>query len=430
MKVVHLSTTVSDASANTRLHCALLEEGIDSTILTLEHSATMQNVYDIKRELCDKITSRIRNLIEKVVRKKDAAKEWTSFSYGINGVDFSLNEHIRNADVIHLHWICSELSIKDIQKLLRLGKPIVWTCHDSWAFTGGCHVRHGCSYYESGCGNCRMLQTPSFNDVSSLILKKKYRLWKENNIVFVAPSNWMKESISRSALFGKNRIEVIPNGLDLKIFHPMNDSDIYVKLGCENPSDKINIMFCATDVETPYKGFQYVLELLDELLKTDLSYVEKVVLHVVGAKGASCKGLDRFRCQYWGFVREPEKMAAIYNIADVLIYPSLDDNLPGVVMESLACATPVVSFDTGGISDMVEHKRNGYLARQKDAGELLKGLLWVLENNQNNILGQVAASGVREKYSGTVIARKHIDLYKTLLHGEKDVQSKRSTADI
>ena len=178
MKVVHLSTTVTDASANTRLHRALLKEGIDSKVITLAHTTDCPEIYDVKSLLTDKIRSRIRLVREYIVRKKYKNSVDKQFSYGINGIKLRTNNELLDADIIHLHWICNELSIEDIQELFRLRKKIVWTCHDSWAFTGGCHVRCDCERYQKECGMCKIIESDLERDCSFRILERKKRKWK------------------------------------------------------------------------------------------------------------------------------------------------------------------------------------------------------------------------------------------------------------
>lgn len=418
MKVVHLSTTVSDASANTRLHRALLREGINSKIITLAHTATCSEILDIERTLLDKIISHIRLIKEGVNRKQDKSIEGYPFSYGENGINLKRNDDLLAADIIHLHWICNELSINDLKKIIELKKPIVWTCHDSWAFTGGCHVRGGCQRYQQNCGMCKMLGSVSKRDNSTKILKRKKREWNKNAIVFIAPSNWMKDSISKSSLFYDNRVEVIPNALELNVYHPMDEKELFEIVKTKIKNDKINILFGALDVNIPYKGFSYLIELLERLEQLDNEKKDKICLHVVGEGNINHPVLNRYDCKFWGYVREPRKMAAIYNLADVLLYPSTEDNLPGVVMESLACGTPVVAFNTGGISDMVEHKINGYIVEKRNAEDLLRGLLWVLENNYDNILGVNGVRKVQAEFDSKVVAEKHIALYSSLIAEE------------
>lgn len=408
MKVVHISTSVSESSANTRLHKALLNMGIASKILTMGHSGSIEKVYDLKNSLPVKIMDVGMRKIRAKQKEYLPIQVNTPFSVGNTGYNLNNNCLIQEADIIHLHWVCEMLSIHNIKQLLALNKPIIWTCHDSWPFTGGCHVRYGCMNFTQTCGKCEELEVNNRYDITYKIMRKKLKEWDSNKIVFIAPSNWMKDNIHQSALFQKNRVEVIPNTLDTEIFNPR-------RLKTKEFRDKINILFGATDTRTPYKGYRYVVQVLERLLKQDATYKDKIRLHFVGEMGTIDKIIEKLDCKFWGYISEEEKMADIYNMADLFFFPSIDDNLPSMVMESMACGTPVVAFQTGGIPDLVSHKKNGYLAVYKDIDDLANGLEWVLKNNKNNKLGMYASQCVQEKYGSKKIATEHIKLYKSVL---------------
>lgn len=408
MKIVHISTSVSESSANTRLHKALLDMGISSKILTMGHRGPIEEVYDLKNSIPKKIMDVGARRIRAKQKELLPIRTNTPFSVGNTGYKLNNNFLIQEADIIHLHWICEMLSIHNIKQLLTLNKPIVWTCHDSWPFTGGCHVRYGCMNFTQTCGRCGELEIKNEHDITYKILKKKLKAWNLNNIVFIAPSNWMKDNIHQSILFQKNRVEVIPNTLNTEIFRPK-------KMKIKGYEDKINILFGATDTRTPYKGYKYVIQVLEKLLKRDETYQKAIRLHFVGEMGKVENIFEKLECKFWGYITEQEEMADIYNLADVFFFPSIDDNLPGMVMESMACGTPVVAFQTGGIPDLVSHKKNGYLAVYKDIDDLANGLEWVLQNNENNRLGMYASQCVQEKYGGKRIATEHIKLYKSVL---------------
>lgn len=420
MNIVHISNSVSEASANTKLHNALLKENINSKIIVLSHSGEIAETYDLKRNLFWKIYDLIRNKIEELKLRKVDIEYGFPFSTGNIGYPLYKNDLVKNADVVHLHWICGVLSIKDIYHLKKLNKPIVWTCHDSWPFTGGCHVRYGCNAFTSTCTGCKNLKLKGRVDYPNKIFKRKDKLLGHSDISFIAPSSWMRDNISASKVFGKNKVYVIPNAIDINQYSPLQTFEIDRILGGNYWKNNINILFGAGDIKTPYKGYKYLISVLDMLYKTNLSDAKRIVLHIVGGNNSELEIEKKYTCVRWGYVKEPQKMAAIYNIADIMLYPSLDDNLPNMVMESMACATPVVAFRTGGIPDMIEHKVNGYLADYKNVEDMVKGLYWVINNNIDNEIGIKAREKVVNSYSEEIIAKKHIELYKALLKHTED----------
>lgn len=415
MKVVHISYSVSNSSANTRLHDALIRRNVDSKILVLSHSGDVSETYNLKKSILRRVYNVFETKFFQLRYGKINVKYGFPFSVGSKGYSLYRNKLLKNADIIHLHWICGILSIKDIKKLQKTGKPIVWTCHDSWPFTGGCHVRYGCTGFMNECGKCDMIQSNKSIDWSHKILKRKMKLLRDSKIVFIAPSKWMMESIKDSAVFSGNQVINIPNAIDTHKFMPLNEHEVEKVMGVNKWKGNINILFGAGDTRTPYKGYEFLIKVLKMLHDKNVFYVKQVVLHIVGASEKDHELESMYRCVYWGYVDETEKMAAIYNIADVMLYPSLDDNLPNMVMESMACATPVIAFRTGGIPDMINHKENGFLASYRNEKEMVEGIDWVLNNNQENKLGKSAREKVVQYYSEERIAQLHIDLYKSLI---------------
>lgn len=414
MRVVHISNSVSDSSANTKLHRALLQQGVDSIILVLSHNGYNNKIYDLKRNLFVKILDYVKAKYDEKFHKQVECTSDMPFSLGDIGYPLYKCELLRSADIIHLHWICGILSIKDIKALEKLNKPIVWTCHDSWPFTGGCHVRYGCSRFTQRCGECKMIHSMEKDDLSNYILEKKAKLWKDNNIVLIAPSNWMHDNISNSKIFCNNQVITIPNTLYTNIYKVYDREETKKLLGYEKKDEKINILFGAGNVRVQYKGYQYLLDTLEHLLHEE-QYADNIVLHIVGGNQGNDKILSKYECKFWGYVKESWKMAALYNIADIMLYPSLDDNLPNMVMESMACATPVVAFDIGGIPDLIEHKVSGYLAEYRNVEDLLYGLKWIIKNNDDNRIGRKALDKIRNCFSEEKIAQEHIALYSRLL---------------
>lgn len=416
MKVVHLSTTVSSSTAGYRLHKALIKQGVESYTLIHGNSSEKEKIIyaprDRKRKWEDKTIGRFLDIL---LRRWYKILRAMPFSPGQAGTDVSEYPIIQEADIIHLHWICNFQSVKTLQKLIATGKPIVWTCHDSWPFTGGCHVRYGCERFTDKCGKCPILHSSNRHDITWYILKTKKQHWKANEITLIAPSRWMKDNIGKSFLFSSNRCEVIPNTINLEIFCTLDAEEIQKRAGYTKDIGKIHLLFGAESADTPYKGFNYLVKILEMIWEQNPDFAKKTVLHIIGTEYNDSPILQKYECCYWGYIKDEKKMAAVYNIADIYVFPSIDDNLPNMIMESLACGTPVAAFDTGGITDMLEHKVNGYVAEYKNSRELMEGILWIYQNNKDNCLGKQGRKKVENNYGFDVIARRHIDLYTELL---------------
>jgi len=314
-------------------------------------------------------------------------------------------------DVVHLHWVCGGfLRIETIRRFLR---PIVWTLHDMWAFTGGCHIDKGCDGYVRKCGKCPSLASSMNWDLSRWVWKRKHKAWQDLNITVVAPSRWLAGCAGSSSLFGKMRVEVIPNGLDLSVFKPFNKRMARELLNL--PQNKKLILFGAMNsINDKYKGFQLLQPALRQLM--DYGWSGNVELIVFGASRPASPPDLGMKALYVGCLSDDISLSLLYAAADVYVSPSIADNLPNTVMESLACGTPCVAFDIGGMSDMIEHKTTGYLARPFDAEELSRGIAWVLEDEDRwQRLSFQAREKVEKEFDIQDIARRYAELYEELL---------------
>lgn len=415
MKVLHISYSVGRSSANTRLHYALLERGIDSKILTLEGDETLKEVYKIESKIFKGKLGQKWRWFWQVIFDKIFIIDGMPYHMGVGGKHIEKERLVKDADIVHLHWVCDFASPKTISRILSLGKPVVWTCHDSWPFTGGCNVKYDCIGYQKKCNHCFVMKRTWGNCLTEYVWKQKRMCLGDCNIQFIAPSAWIKNNILQSSLFGKNICHIVHNALDLKLYDKISVDQIEKRLGYRKEEDKIHILFGATSIHIPYKGFRYLLEMLNVLYEKYKNLSSRVVLHVLGEGISRESILDRYECKFWGYIDDEEKKVGIYNVADLLIYPSLEDNLPSVVMESLACFTPAVVFNTGGIPDLVEHKKNGYIAKYKDSQDLLNGLIWCIENNRNNYLGEYGRKKIEKTCSSNMIAEKHIQIYRSCM---------------
>ena len=333
-------------------------------------------------------------------------REHTDYPFNSSYCGFNLSESdpIRNADVIHLHWICDALTVREIAKICKLGKAVIWTCHDLWPFTGGCHYHYddSCPNYTKGCYNCSLLKNGSL--IAHKNFEKKRMLLEKQQITFVAPSRWMASMINNS-FFNKKDVYVIPNVVDVEIFRPDRTE--------RNKSDNgdVNILFAMASSSITYKGFRYLEDMLDRLLKDKPQLAERLVINILGNHTVTSLVLDKYRQKLWGFVSDEKEMSIIYSSCDLLAYPSYKDNLPSVVMESLLCETPVLAFDTGGIPDMVEHLEGGYIAKYRDTEDFYQGLLWILDNNKDNILGRQGRERALDLCNETRIVDAHVNMY-------------------
>ena len=409
MNVVHLTNSISHSSAPLRLVRALDTAQINSTLVVFNSNAEYKNIIKYKRNLFDKINAHfVSNNNVKILSQYN--REDLPFSTGTPGVDVSKLKEVKNADIIHLHWTNAEfLSFKSIDKIMKLGKPVVWTFHDSWAMTGGCHVRYGCERFMTGCGKCPELNSKDENDISAKIIKEKLKYYHAENIITVSPSKWMYGNICKSLLFSKSGNYQIGNPLDTDLFF---GKDIFTDF---DKKEKINILFGSSGtISSKYKGYRYFVEAMKILKEKNPALSDRIVINIFGTVETEFPDLEGYKTRSLGYIKSDEKMAEAYRNADIYVFPSLDDNLPGTVMECLSCETPVVCFDTCGVPEMVKHKENGYVARFKDSEDIEAGIEWICSNNIENKLGKEGRNYIISAYKSNKIAKEYHELYKTL----------------
>ncbi len=322
---------------------------------------------------------------------------------------------VQKADVLHLHWINQGfLSLKTIGQLAALGKPLVWTLHDMWAFTGGCHYSRGCERYKNACGDCPYLRRPGPDDLSHKIWLRKKRFFPPG-IRFVTCSQWLAGVARSSGLLRDYEVRAIPNPIDTTLFKPLRQAerDNFRAQKGISPAAFV-LLFVAMNVNEKRKGFSFLSNALQYLhtQKPDLQ-IEIVVL---GKPGPEALRTLPYPVHALGLVQDPAAMSRAYGAADVFVIPSLEDNLPNTVMESLACGTPVVGFDTGGIPEMTGHLQEGFIALQGDSQGLANGIYEVLKGEKPlDEYRKAARKKAETHYSNKIIAARYAALYREVL---------------
>lgn len=312
-------------------------------------------------------------------------------------------------DVLHLHW-CN-LRFLPFSELKKVGKPIVWTLHDEWAFTGVCHSFVDCEKYTKECGACPLLASNNANDLSRAVFRKKREYYEGLDLHIVTPSRWLAECVRKSALLGRCPVTVIPNCIDTDTFAPGDRDEACRRFGLS--TDRRYLLYGAMSAMTdPIKGFGELvsaLKLMDA--EAGLSDVELVVF---GADHP-LERLDLKRnVHYLGRLSKELDIVAAYRVASAMVVPSLSENLSNVIMESLSCGLPVAAFDIGGNSDMLQHKENGYLARERDSKDLAEGIKYILESEDRGRLSENARKWVIEHYKSETVAKAYLELYRSI----------------
>ena len=313
------------------------------------------------------------------------------------------------ADIVSLYWING--GFVSPETLARFSKPLVWRLSDVWPFSGGCHYPGTCERFESQCGECPQLRQPGPGDASHRLWLRKKDAWRRLNLTIVAPSNWMASLARRSTLFSQRRIVTIPTGIDLKTYYPMDQAEARAHLGI--PADRKVIVFGAmSPADDVRKGFNEMRIALQAVASSNVS--DKVLAVVFGNHG-SMPPLPVPAISL-GRLNTDASLVAAYSCADVVLAPSLEDNLPNVALESIACGVPVAAFDVCGMPDIVRDGWNGILAPRLEAATLGMAVAHLLADEARlKFMRLNARSHAEARFSITDQARNYFNLYSELI---------------
>ncbi|MGB3312380.1 MAG: glycosyltransferase family 4 protein [Nodosilinea sp.] len=409
MKIVHLSTSDLDggaAKAAYRIHQGLIDVGVDSTML-VRHKLSKDSTVIANKTVLAQIGSKVDGRPLKRYPQRDRtmfSPQW--FPDSVVGRVQALNP-----DIVHLHWACN--GFLQVESLAKFKKPIVWTLHDMWAFTGGCHYTKGCDGYTKSCGSCPQLGSTSAKDLSHNVWQRKAKAWRTLQLTVVTPSHWMAQCARASSLFSQSRIETIANGIDSERYRPIEKSVAREALNL--PKDKRLVLFGAgSTTGDQRKGFHHLLAALQRL--KPMEWQNRLELVIFGESAGNDALPIPYKTHYLGRLNDDTSIALAYAAADVFLAPSIQDNLPNTVVESLMCGTPCVAFRIGGMIDMIDHEHSGYLAEPFDIDDLSQGIVWTLESDLRRAkLSQHARVQALNKFDVFKQAKKYHFAYESLL---------------
>lgn len=422
MKLVQVSTydiQGGAALAAYRLHRGLREIGEDCRMLVRHKASADDKVFRVfpqnQTETTDEdffLSTVIQNhYIDS--HRTDISN--TMFTLPYPGYDITGLPPIQEADIINLHWVAGYQSPITLQRLFQLSKPVVWTLHDQWAFTGGCHYSAGCAKYRRDCSSCPQLADDPF-DLPASILQDKLALFAQANLTLVTPSRWLASCVRESVLFKGLRVEVIPNSLDTEFFSPQPKAEAKKDLGL--PRETVTLLFGAIDGAEKRKGFQELLT----AVRNGLAIPDFRTLVERGQLKILCFGYPDSALEQaglpviaLGYLDSPEKIRTAYSAADLFILPSLEDNLPNTILEALSCSTPVVAFAAGGIPEVVTDGVNGKLISVGDSHKLAQAILsLVFHPEERDLMGRNGRNLMVEQYPLPVQAKRYKSLYQEL----------------
>lgn len=422
MKLLLINTSDSGGAgkACVRLHLGLLSMSKDSKLLLVKKSRSYKKSYIFRHKRNSTLYFKIYNKVLRVLRGakllepsiktqqklfiENRVKGLEKFSFPNSNYDITESELYKEADIINLHWVSEFIDYQSFFK--KNTKPVVWTLHDMNPFSGGEHYEEKfLGIDKNGFPKKRVLSNEELAKFNNIINIKKEALSQVNNLHFVTLCNWMTNELKQNSFFNSFPIHKIPNGIDSKIFK------IKDKINSRNllniPQEKKVILFVADLIDANRKGFIFLIKAIEKIKEGN------VQLFVIGKKN---EALNTFKniIQY-GKVNDDELLSSIYSAADVFVIPSLMDNLPNTVLESLLCGTPVIGFPVGGIPDMISHKKNGLIPKEISVDALFNSITIFLNKGVSYSAEEIREDAVN-KYDKKVQAKKYIELFESLIN--------------
>lgn len=415
MRVVHVSTTDvkgGAARAAHRLHQGFDETAVNSRMYVRKKLSALDAVLQFCPDKslygeCKRVFRYAR--IQKDYFPRYVSRPWsTGDLVNDDRTRFcgEVVDQLPPADIYNLHWVAGFVDIPTFFE--RVDKPIIWTLHDMNPFTGGCHYSFGCSRFEESCGRCPKLDSVKENDPSRRSWKRKHNAFEQKiqrgQIHIVAPSKWLVEQAEKSSLLGNAPIHHVPYGLDDSRFRPRDVPKERRNLNI--PKDRKVVLFVAYSSTDPRKGSNLLIDALKH------ANIKKLTLVSVGKNEPEVP--QRLSHIHVGYVDDDKKMARLYSLADLFVIPSLQDNLPNTVLESLACGTPVVGFDEGGIPDMVRPGETGWLAEAARVDKLRSKIEEALKNDtERRRMSEKCRQTVMNEYRMDIQARRYKNIYSS-----------------
>ncbi|ABQ27933.1 glycosyltransferase family 4 protein [Geotalea uraniireducens] len=411
MRIAHISTYDIEGGAGRaayRLHKGLQSIDVNSRML-VQYKTSQDSTVTGSQGLPGIAINKLCTYLDLLPLKFYPNRQQSS--WGVSWAPSNIHGSIEGIapDLVHLHWICC--GFVPVTALRKFNRPLVWTMHDSWAFTGGCNLPGKCMRYCNSCGACPQLGSKRDYDLTRWEWNLKAKSWQGLNLTIVAPSHWMGDCVKASSLFREARVEVIPNGLDLSRYKQVNKGVARELLGL--PQDKKLILFGATIVGDHNKGFHHLKSALQVVAD---GWSEKAELLVFGASQPADLSDIPLPVHCLGKLHDDISLTLAYAAADVMCVPSMQESFGQTASEAMACGTPVVAFASTGLLDIVVHEQTGYLAHSFDTNDFARGIDWVLaDDTRRERLCRMSREKVEKEFAMDGVAKRYADLYQEII---------------
>lgn len=421
MKITQVNTTDilgGAARAAYRLFLGLTEIGQDSNFLALEKGSTNDKVVEVnfdQTSVNEALNKRYKAIQNYYINRNRTEISNTKFTFGYPGYEIHDHPLIQSSDIVNLHWVEEFQSTITLKHLFDTSKQFVWTLHDERPFTGGYHYSAGCTQHISLSEKCELLIEDPYT-LPYLNLKDKIDFFRDANLTIVTPSKWLAGEARKSLLFKDKDIRVIPNSLETEVFYPLDKKE--AKKKCKINPNAISLLFACEDANEKRKGFNELLEAMRILIKDPeiIALKEKGLLELI-LIGIPNEDIESLNIKYHvtGVINDDNKMREVMSATDIFILPSLEDNLPNMMLESMACGTCVAAFATGGVVDVVENNINGLVVEKGNSAELANAVRsLILINAMREEFNKKSYELISKEFNLSVQAKRYLELYREL----------------
>lgn len=387
--------------ASLNIHKAFLQAGIESIF------------YDYSHLSSEFLRNTLHSLDRLVLRLYPDRKDPDFFSPSKAGINIRNEPAFKEADIINLHWISGGfLSLKSIEWIMNLGKPVVWTMHDFWPVSGGCHLNRGCLKFKEHCGSCPVLGSNKENDLSGKIWQRKNKIYNHSDLHWVTVSDWFLSQAKQSSLLKNSDLHKIFNAIDTDLFIPVEKLSARKELNL--PSDRFIILSGSFGITNdPNKGFNDLKSSLQILKEKHHITDDKISVVVFGnALDSELKG-SGYAINNAGLINDDKILSKYYAAADVFICTSKQETGPTTILESMSCGTPVISYNVGVVPEIIHNDVNGYICSKNDPDEIAAGILsfYNMEKEKRSQFGINARKMIVSNCSYEIIGRKYLKLF-------------------
>lgn len=404
------------------IHKAFEKHGADSKMIVLQKSSEDDSVVEAGKGFVYQL-QQTADRVTKLIKQNKKRKRVFNSNKRMHIRTSTLFPDVKSSvDAIFIYWISNYLNTQLQEKVFNhYNCPVVWVLMDMEPITGGCHQSMMCNRYKESCGKCHILGSRQEVDLSRKTMRSKQRVNSHRKVTYVAPTMGLYRNVTESTLAGNCRVEHIPLAVETEIYRPVSMKSAREVINIDQ--SRIVLCFGANDIQSVYKGKGYLEEALHVLnrsmvQKGKAEVNDRIVLLLAGGNRGEAFNDIPYEVIYLGHCRDTRTMALMFQSSDLFVCPSVYDGGPVMIAEAMMCGTPVVAFDSGGASDLIQSKVNGYIAEYKNAEDFAAGIEHIVDQSGNPEIRRRARLAAENMNTPEIVAGKYCELLKSIIDSD------------